>query len=399
MCRPRVLQTTGRGVPGLGRRRKRTGYRRTGAIDPRRLTVAGPHYYTLRADSTVGGEVYERMLLKHLPAHEIDVVLGLPQDHCVGESSTEWRVDVLRHHLGLHWVRAPLIFTPYVMRLLRSRQVDVLRGHSVRHTGPALLLGRALMRSRVPVVLHHHHLFPRWAWLEARIARRADAVITPSEHSKRELVAAGVPAERIHVVLQGVAKRPATNGWPDAWPEAGMRLLNLGRLEARKRPAVAVDALASLRRHGVSASLVIAGDGPLGPHLRERAEAAGVGKAVAFVGRVSDADKWRLYDSADVVLFTSTLEGFGLVVAEAQSRGVPVIAAAGTATAEALDPGRSGFLVAPSGDAFAARLRDLSDEQRRRTMGAHAREFARRFEWNACAAGVADVYRGVAGPH
>lgn len=158
---------------------------------------------------------------------------------------------------------------------------------------------------------------------------------------------------------------------------------------------MAVDALAALRRSGVAASLVVAGEGPLREELVQQARAGGVGDAVRFLGRVCEEDKWRLYDSADVVLFASTLEGFGLVVAEAQSRGVPVVAAAGTATAEALDPDRSGFLVAPDGEAFAARVRDLADDERRRAMASRALEFARRFDWDACAAGVAAVYREV----
>jgi glycosyltransferase involved in cell wall biosynthesis len=352
----------------------------------RRLTAGGPHYYTLRPDSTVGGEVYERMLLERLPAHGIDVELGLPRDHAPGAPG--WRITVLRHRLGLHWVAAPAVFTPYVLRLLRERRVDLLRGHSVRHTGPALLLGRALARSRVPVVLHHHHLYPRWARLEAAIARRADAVVTVSEHSRRELVAAGVPAERVHVVLEGIATPPPTDGWPDAWPGPGLRLLHVGRLEARKRPELAIDTLAALRRSGVQAALVIAGEGARG-ELAER----GAGLPVRLVGRVSEADKWRLYDSADVLLFGSTLEGFGLVVAEAQSRGLPVVAAAGTATAEALDDGRSGVLAPPDAEAFAGAVREVAG--RRDEMGAAAREFARRFDWDACAAAVAELYRGL----
>ena len=223
-----------------------------------RLTAGGPHYYALRPDSTIGGEVYERMLLEHLPAHQIDLALGLPRDHCVVTPPDGWEVSVLRHRLGLHWVKAPVIFTPYAVRLLRTQRVDLLRGHSVRHTGPALLLARALTRSRVPVVLHHHHLDPRWARLEAAIARRADAVITVSEHSRRQLVAAGVPVERVHVVYQGISTPPATAGWPAAWPESGLRLLYLGRLEARKRPEVALDALVRSRRADVAASLVVA---------------------------------------------------------------------------------------------------------------------------------------------
>ena len=350
-----------------------------------RLTAGGPHYYGLRPDSTVGGEVYERMLLERLPAHGIDLELGLPRDHAVKSLPPGWRITVLRHRLGLHWVLAPAVFTPYVLRL--TRRVDVLRGHSVRHTGPALLLGRALARSSVPVVLHHHHLYPRWARLEAAIARRADAVVTVSEHSRLELVATGVPAERVHVVYEGIATPPATRGWPEAWPAPGLRLLHLGRLELRKRPGLAIE---TLRRLGVEASLVVAGEGPSG-ELAQRA----AGLPVRFTGRVSEADKWRLYDSADLLLFGSTLEGFGLVVAEAQSRGVPVVAAAGTATAEALEDGVSGFLAAPEAEAFADRVRALADDELRARMGAAAREHARRFDWDACAAGVAEVYRGL----
>jgi len=335
------------------------------------------------------------MLLEHLPAHGIDLVLGLPGDHWVSNPPSGWEVDVLRSRLAQHWVGAPLVFTPYVMRLLRAGRVDLLRGHSVRYTGPALLLGRALARSRVPVVIHHHHFYPRWARLEAAIARRADAVITVSEHSRQELIAGGVLPERIHVVLEGVARHPPTEAWPEAWPLTGLRLLHVGRLELRKQPAVAVDTLAVLRRLGVAASLVVAGEGPLRGDLVEQARVLGVSDGVRFVGRVSEEDKWRLYDSADVLLFASTLEGFGLVVAEAQSRGLPVVAAAGTATAEALDPGRSGFLEQPDGEAFAARVRELSDERLRQAMASRAVEFAGRFDWDNCAGGVAEVYRTV----
>lgn len=315
------------------------------------------------------------------------MILGLPRDHAAPAAG--WEVDVLRHRLGLHWVRAPLVFAPYARRLLRDRRVDLLRGHSVRHTGPALLAARATARSRVPVVLHHHHLDPRWARLEAAIAARADAVVAVSAHARAALVDRGVDGDRVHVVVEGVARPPATVGWADAWAPDGLRLLYLGRLEERKRPGVAVAALA---RAGVAASLVVAGDGP----LRAQLEAEARGLDVRFAGRVSDADKWRLYDSADVLLFPSTLEGFGLVVAEAQSRGVPVVAAAGTATAEALDPGVSGLLVEGEAEAFAEAIRALADDGRRAAMADRARAFAERFDWDRCAAAVAALYRELA---
>ncbi len=336
------------------------------------------------------------MLLERLPSHGIEVVLGLPRDHRERDARPGWEIDQLRHGHGLHWVGAPLAFTPYVLKLLRSRRVELLRGHSVRYTGPSLLLGRTLARSSVPIVLHHHHLSTRWAALEAAILTRVDAVVTVSEWSRGRLIAAGVPEDRIHVVLEGVARPPATDGWGDAWPGRGLRLLQLGRLETRKRPWIAIDALAALRRRGVTASLVVAGAGPLERMLTDRARQIGVAPDVRFVGRVTDADKWRLYDGADALVFGSTLEGFGLVVAEAQSRGVPVVAAAGTATAEALEADRSGFLAPPDGEAFALRLATLADDHVREAMAKDALRFSRRFDWDSCAAGVADVYRRTA---
>ena len=44
-----------------------------------RLRAGGPHFYGLRSDSAVGGEVYERELLARLPAHGVDIVLRLPR--------------------------------------------------------------------------------------------------------------------------------------------------------------------------------------------------------------------------------------------------------------------------------------------------------------------------------
>jgi glycosyltransferase involved in cell wall biosynthesis len=353
--------------------------------------------YGLRPDSNIGGEVYERMLLERLPGHGIELVLGVPRDLEVPDPPPEWTVERIAMRRCTHWLAAPARFTPYVASLLRGGRVDLLRGHSVRSSGPSLLLGRRLARSRVPIVLHHHHLSTRWRALEARILGAADAVVTVSEHARGELLAAGVPAERVHVVLQGVGRPPLTEGWPSAWRADGFRLLALGRLEPRKRPELALEALADLRRRGVPASLVVAGDGPLAASLRERAAALGVAAEVAFVGRVSDLDKWRLLDSVQALVFTSALEGFGIVVAEAQSRGVPVVAAAGTATAEAFAPDRSGVLVAPSGAAFGAALERLAgDERLRGTMSDAARTFAQRFDWDRAAAAVADIYRDLA---
>ncbi len=156
--------------------------------------------------------------------------------------------------------------------------------------------------------------------------------------------------------------------------------------------------LAELGRAGHRASLLLAGEGPAREALEATAAELGVRRSgAASSGRVSDARKWALYDGAELLLFGSTIEGFGLVVAEAQSRGLPAVAARGTATAEALRDGETGLLTDPTPEAFAAAVAELLEPARRARMGAAARQFAARFTWDACAAGVAAALSAVAG--
>lgn len=353
--------------------------------------------YGLRPGSDVGGEVYERELAKRLGGHGVAQRLGLPRDHGLCPTPAGVTVDLPGHDTGLHWTGAPRIFVPYVVRLLRAGQVDVLRGHSVRFCGPSLLLGRRLAGSRVPIALHHHHFSPRWRRLEAAILRGADAVITVSEHSRRELLEAGIGTERIHVAANGVPRPPARLPRPELWPDPhGLRLLYLGRLEPRKRPELAIAVLAALRAVGHPASLILAGDGPARAELAADAQAGGLGEHTRFLGRVTEAVKWELLDSAELLVFGSSLEGFGLVVAEAQSRGLPVLAAAGTATSETLLDGRSGLLRPPFAIAFGQAACELAaDPARRAEMRREAAAFARRFDWDRTAAGVAAALRGL----
>jgi glycosyltransferase involved in cell wall biosynthesis len=341
------------------------------------LRAGGPSVYGLGPGSDVGGELYERELVRHLPDHGIEVLIGMPPGHRL-EPTPGVRAVVLRRPAGLHWVLAPLVFVPWIALALRRGELDVLRGPSVRHTGPSLLIARLLTRARVPVVIHHHHFETRWRWLEAAILRRADVVVTVSEHSRSQLIASGIQSVVIHVAHNGI------DGPVHAAPE---------RLEARKRPELAVATLDALIRSGHPASLVLAGEGPSRADLEARVQALGIADRVRFLGRVSDDRKWQLYDGAELLLFGSTIEGFGLVVAEAQSRGLVVVAASGTATEEALVDGETGLLVAPTPEAFAAAATSLGDAATRAQMSDAAREFARRFTWNACAEGVADALR------
>ncbi len=200
----------------------------------------------------------------------------------------------------------------------RARGLDVL--HCTTFRGP--------VSSRVPAVLTVHDLailrfpdaFPRWHRLYgkaglARVLRSADAVVAVSEFTKQETVTlAGVPAERIRVVPNGVDATFTPEG-----PRAdGEYVLAVGTLEPRKNLARVVEAA---RAAGVELRVV-------------GARGWGGVDVAGRVGEVPDHELAALYRGARCVLYPSLYEGFGLPVAEAMACGVPVVTSRGTAMEE-----------------------------------------------------------------
>ncbi len=132
---------------------------------------------------------------------------------------------------------------------------------------------------------------------------------------------------------------------PSAEPAAHPRyVLAVGRhiddKQLDRLPAV----IAEARSRGCSVRAVIAGSGPQTATIAEAITRHDVGDLVTLVGRVSDAELTRLYRGATAMVLPSRREGFGLVVAEAASHGVPsvVVAGADNAAVELIDRGVNG---------------------------------------------------------
>ncbi|MFC8846373.1 MULTISPECIES: glycosyltransferase [unclassified Micromonospora] len=169
-------------------------------------------------------------------------------------------------------------------------------------------------------------------------------------------------------------------------------LVHCARLSPEKRPHLAVDALAALRRRGVPAVLVMAGDGPLRPALTRRAADLPVHFTGFLPGRLAVA---ALLASADAVLAPGPVETFGLSGLEALACGTPVVANAASALPEVLGP--AGVAAAGSPGAIAAavsRLLAIPEAHRRAT----ARARAERFGWPAAVAGFLAAHAAGPGP-
>ncbi|MDM4722698.1 glycosyltransferase [Micromonospora sp. WMMA1363] len=163
-------------------------------------------------------------------------------------------------------------------------------------------------------------------------------------------------------------------------------LVHCARMSVEKRPELAVDALAELRRAGVPAVLLMVGDGPLRPALARRAE----GLPVTFTGFLPDrAAVAALLASADVVLAPGPVETFGLAGLEALACGTPVVVNAASALPEVV--GSAGVAAYGSAESLAeavTRLLDRPEAERRRSARARAEEFG----WPASAAGFLRVH-------
>ncbi|MCS6803238.1 MAG: glycosyltransferase family 1 protein [Chloroflexota bacterium] len=254
----------------------------------------------------------------------------------------------------------------------------------------------------------HHLPLNRWylTLMMPRFLRAADALIAVSEQTKRDVVALyGVPAERIHVIYEGVASRfqpvddPAQRaalrqrlGLPERF------LLYLGTIEPRKNLIALLDAYQSLVAAGETADLVIAGRRgwlfePVFAHVRR----LGLERRVHFLGWVEDADTPTLLSAARAFVFPSLYEGFGLPPLEAMACGTPVVASNTSSLPEVV--GDAGLLVPPTDRAAlaAALRRVLADDPLVTALREKGLRRARRFRWEKTALETLAVYRTVAG--
>ena len=229
----------------------------------------------------------------------------------------------------------------------------------------------------------------------------ATAVITTSEWGRRRLGELyALAADRVHVAEPGVNVARVAQG-----SEAGGSLLCVAALTPGKGHDVLLDALAMTKdlpwRCTCVGSLVR--DAAFADGVRRRARDSGLDGRVRFPGPSTGEELDRAYAGADLLVLASHAETYGMVVTEALSRGLPVIATDVGGVSEALGHGENGTrpgLLVPPGDpaALGAALRAwLEDPELRDRLRRAARE--RRAElrpWAATARAVADVLAGVA---
>lgn len=162
-------------------------------------------------------------------------------------------------------------------------------------------------------------------------------------------------------------------------------LLYLGRLKRFKRVDLLIRSIAQLRHAVPDLKLRIAGSGDDEQRLRDIVSSLDLSACVSFEGRVSEARKTELLQSAWALVLPSVMEGWGIVVIEANACGTPAVGFDVPGLSETIRDGHTGFLIPEGSDLATPLLRLLTDHDLRLELGKNALRYAADYSWDASA--------------
>jgi phosphatidylinositol alpha-1,6-mannosyltransferase len=245
------------------------------------------------------------------------------------------------------------------------------------------------------------------SWLTHRVIKRSKFFIANCVNTGRILQEEwGIAPDRIHVLHPGVdttrfvpaARDPGIRdalGWGDR-----PVVLTVGRLQKRKGQDQMILALRRVREALPDVLYSIVGDGEECQALHDLVAAERLAESVQFLGEVSDDVLIRCYQQCDLFALPNRqvgkdIEGFGMVLLEAQACGRPVLAGASGGTAETMCIPETGRVVSCDGpDKLAAAVSELlSDPHKLDRMGAAGRQWVvDRFDWAALTRQALELY-------
>ncbi len=268
--------------------------------------------------------------------------------------------------------------------------------------GEVLTIVYDLIPLRLPTLFPEHGMFREQI---RRVCQRSSALIAISECTKQDLIELmDVEPERIHVVYPGQncdAQRLGSDRIAAVLAHHRIDrpyMLYVGSLGPHKNVTTLLRAYEQARlAKKVSAALVLAGGTEWGEETLAVLESLKVKKDVIVTGFVQDEDLPGLYAGAELFVFPSLYEGFGLPVLEAMAYGKAVVVSNGGAIPEVI--GRAGICVdAHDVDELAeAMIQVLDHRSRREAMEQASLAQAARFSWETSAAVLAGIMEQTAG--
>jgi glycosyltransferase involved in cell wall biosynthesis len=231
--------------------------------------------------------------------------------------------------------------------------------------------------------------------LVTKAVKASRIVIACNGETARQAVLMG--AREVRIMASAGAKLPARSA--QVKPSRSLPVvLMVGRFHPQKGHILALNALAVLKNKGYDASLVICGDGPMRPTYERKIRSLGLEGSVTLTGWLSQRELEKYYVSSDVFVFPSIREPFGMVLIEAMSYGLPIVALDHQAAREIIteEVGIRIPVTHPHSvihDLASALQLLIGDTERREKMRTAARErVSQMYSWDRLRQTMQDVY-------
>lgn len=380
-------------------------------------------------DSSIGSVVLNRVLLisevfppqtggsgrwfweiyRRLPREQIAIAAGEHPQQAEFDSRHDVAVDRIPLCIGDWGLCSRVGRQGYYRALTAVARVIKERGSSELHCGRALPEGLIALflkaRYGIPYLCYAHGEELAFAessrelrWLTRRALKGARALIANSMNTRHLLISRwGACNSKVKVLHPGTdTKRFVPSGRDEhvrqslGWQRRTV-VLTAGRLQRRKGQDMMIRALPAILPRVPDLLYSIVGDGEDRHYLRRLADELGVADHVEFRGEPNDEGLVRCYQQCDLFALPNRavgcdIEGFGIVLVEAQACGKPVLAGDSGGTQETMRVGETGLIIdctRPEPLASAV-IELLGDPLRRRSMGFAGRLWAeRQFDWGA----------------
>ncbi|MEO7191330.1 MAG: glycosyltransferase family 4 protein [Vicinamibacterales bacterium] len=357
-------------------------------------------------------------LYRRLPQLEPTVLAGSTPGDAAFDAASTLRIRRFTFPAGTWGVMSPHGAMGY-WRSSRQLKAEIANVHP-----RAIHCGKCLPEGLVALIARGRRPLPVWCFahgeeltlahtsreltrLTAAVLTRASGIVANSQHTRGLLIDQWhVDAGKISVITPGVD----TTRFVPAPRDEGVRarfgwtgrcvILTVGALQKRKGQDMLIRALPEIRRRCPDVLYAIAGEGWEHDYLAALARELRVDDLVSFMGIAGDADLVHAYQQCDLFALPNRrigwdLEGFGIVLIEAQACGRPVVTGASGGTAETLLAGQTGEIVSCEEPHELAVVCGalLADAERLAAYGARAREWAvEQFDWQVLARRAAALF-------
>lgn len=294
-------------------------------------------------------------------------------------------------------------------RLVKKESCDVIHAHFVIPAGLIAVIAGRLRRKPVVITAHDSDVvtFPEKSkiagWLIGYSLRQADHIIPTNIHLKDHIATHfGIEEDKMTVIPLGIDRglfRPIEKEEARRKLDLSLNrriILYVGALLQIKGVDIMPDIVSRVSSKIRDPLFVFVGAGPLKDALNGEFERRGEAGNVVFEGSKAHEALPLWYNAADLMVLPTTSEGLGMVVREAISSGLPVVASGVGGIPDVVKEGKTGYLTQP-GDADGvsqAILKVLGDEGFRDTVAKHS-SLIDPFDHQKIAGRVIDVYKRI----